>query len=114
MERLKIFLNSKIFLTFKILNNGYKNQTPHRISDTFLADWHSDDTEIGIIIKDNKSGKWYYELLSMKGEVVEKTELSPEESNIRQYYMTSPRTALCLTDENTIRTCVLGNFSECR
>lgn len=82
--------------------------------DTFLADWHSDDTEIGIIIKDNKSGKWYYELLSMKGEVVEKTELSPEESNIRQYYMTSPRTALCLTDENTIRTCVLGNFSECR
>lgn len=80
--------------------------------DSFLADWHSDGTEIGIIFKDIKSDKWYHELLSMKGEILDKTELFPNECNIRQYYMTSPRTALCLTNENTIRTCVFGNYSD--
>lgn len=79
--------------------------------DTFLADWHSDGTEIGIIFKDIKSGKWYHEILSMKGKILDTTELFPNECNIKQYYMTSPRTALYLTNDNTIRTCVLGNYS---
>lgn len=72
--------------------------------DAFLADWYSDGYEIGIIFKDIKVGKWYHKLLSMNGEVIASRELSPSESDIKNYYMTSPRTILCITNDNNILT----------
>ena len=77
-------------------------------SDAFLLDWYSDGQEIGIIFRDIKAGKWYHKLLTMNGDVIESRELSPSESNVKNYYMTSPRTALCLTNENEILTLLIG------
>ena len=73
-------------------------------SDAFLLDWYSDGYEIGIIYKDIVVEKWYHKLLSMNGEVIDSRELTPSESDIKNYYMTSPRTALCITNENEVFT----------
>lgn len=75
-------------------------------NDAFLFDWYSDGNEIGIIYKDKASGKLFHNLMSMKGEILDSIELPTEESDIKYYYMTSPKTALCLTNENMVRKCV--------
>lgn len=45
----------------------------------------------------------------MNGVVVSSNELFPDESDIKNYYMTSPRTVLCLTNENDIFTLRIDN-----
>lgn len=95
-------INLPFNCNLKVIHQGDYNFEVE--SDAFLLDWYSDGYEIGIIFKDIKVGKWYHKLLSMNGEVIDSRELSPSEYDIKNYYMTSPRTALCITNDNNLLT----------